>query len=492
MEKNEVLRTFTYTNEIFKSILSFQEYYLIKNNIIYKVIIEKTINEIFIRSRNYMLIFNENNLSILSKNKMTIDNAYEYLINIFEDNRAEIEIVFKNKKIKLILTTDDEEEVAIELIFNKKNERINDYFINEIKQLKNKVKKLEQENVTLKNELENLKTYHPNKFKLVSNVSNDSFSNIAVDNTFEIFNSLNDKLYLINLNINNTIICYDLNLEKTIKEINNYHDSKITNFRHFLDKINKRDLIMSISAYDNNIKITNVENWECILNLLNVNKEGAVYSACFLSDIDDNYIITSNRNKDGICEPIKVFNFNGKKVEEINNSNENIYFIDVFYDNMSSKKYAITGNIGYVKSFDLEKNDVYHIYNDNDKNFIYNHLSAIVTYIKKETVLIESCFDGIIRLWDFHKRTLIKKIEVSDKFLNGICLWDENNLFVGCDDRTIKMIQLDNGMIIDSLSGHSCEVLTIKKIIHPQFGEFLISQNGAQSQIKMWKKKSNL
>lgn len=249
---------------------------------------------------------------------------------------------------------------------------------------------------------------------------------------------------------------------------------------------------MSISAYDNNIKITNVENWECILNLTNVNKEGAVYSACFLSDIDDNYIITSNRNKDGICEPIKVFNFNGKKVEEINNSNENIYFIDVFYDNMSSKKYAITGNIGYVKSFDLEKNDVYHIYNDNDKNFIYNHLSAIVTYIKKETVLIESCFDGIIRLWDFHKRTLIKKIEVSDKFLNGICLWDENNLFVGCDDRTIKMIQLDNGMIIDSLSGHSCEVLTIKKIIHPQFGEFLISQNGAQSQIKMWKKKSNL
>jgi len=39
-----------------------------------------------------------------------------------------------------------------------------------------------------------------------------------------------------------------------IKEIKNYHNEYINNFRHYLDKINKRDLIISISPDDSNIR----------------------------------------------------------------------------------------------------------------------------------------------------------------------------------------------------------------------------------------------
>ena len=48
----------------------------------------------------------------------------------------------------------------------------------------------------------------------------------------------------------------------TVIELKNSHNQYITNFRHYLEEKNKRDLIMSISCQDNNIKIWNVNKLE--------------------------------------------------------------------------------------------------------------------------------------------------------------------------------------------------------------------------------------
>ena len=69
---------------------------------------------------------------------------------------------------------------------------------------------------------------------------------------------------------------------------------------------------MSITVKYNNLKIWNINNWECILNLKNINKEGFLYSACFFNKYNEIYIICSNYNYN-ISEPIKIFDFNGKK-----------------------------------------------------------------------------------------------------------------------------------------------------------------------------------
>jgi WD40 repeat protein len=68
----------------------------------------------------------------------------------------------------------------------------------------------------------------------------------------------------------------------------------ITNFRHYLDKNNKRDLIMSISSNDNNLKVWNVNIFQCLVNIRNINKNGFLNSACFLKDNNTIYVITSN------------------------------------------------------------------------------------------------------------------------------------------------------------------------------------------------------
>ena len=45
----------------------------------------------------------------------------------------------------------------------------------------------------------------------------------------------------------------------------NAHIRYITNFAHSI--YNNKDLIISISTDDSNIKLWNIDNWSCILNL---------------------------------------------------------------------------------------------------------------------------------------------------------------------------------------------------------------------------------
>ena len=92
---------------------------------------------------------------------------------------------------------------------------------------------------------------------------------------------------------------------------------------------------------------------------------------------------------------------------------------------------------------------------------------------------------------DFHSGNLLNKIKFINCDLHGICLWNNDYLFVGCSPKKankakIILIDLNTKNIIKNLFGHNIKILTIKKIIHPKYGECLISQNHEDSKIKMW------
>ena len=60
---------------IFENLFDYEEYYLIKEKIGYKFIIGKRSDNIIIKCKNYELIFNNNDLSILTKSILnTIDD----------------------------------------------------------------------------------------------------------------------------------------------------------------------------------------------------------------------------------------------------------------------------------------------------------------------------------------------------------------------------------------------------------------------------------
>jgi WD40 repeat protein len=273
-------------------------------------------------------------------------------------------------------------------------------------------------------------------------------------------------------------------------EIKKAHSSDITNFRHYLDNIYKRDLIMSISGPDCNIKIWNVNNFELLLNIEEIYMDGLISSACFINYFNQNYILTSNSSEvTNIPESIYVFDFNGHKIKEINDSKDPTYFIDIYYHINFDKNYIITGNKCYIKVYDYKNNEIMLKYCDNSNNY---HNSIIIDDKSLIIKIIESCEDGNIRIWNFYSGELLNKIKISNKRLYEICLWDNKYIFVGCEDNTIKLVELNNNLIINNLKGHNNIVLTVKKIIHPKYGECLLSQGYTDDKIILWSNKNQI
>jgi len=453
-----------------KNNIEILEYSLIKDNNYYFIKISKRTNEIIIQCDNYESKLNKKDSSIKEyQNFTTIDEIYEFINKNFEEKKIFIHEIFMDK---IILKLKGNNNFILILkynkdIFNKNNDILNP------KDIFNK----------------NNDIFNPKDIELSNTFNLNSFIDSYMDNSFTVFKSKDKILYLIYSNKNKSIISYNLINNKKITEVKNAHNEYISNLRYYLDSINKKDLIISISSEDNNIKLWNFNNFECLLDIQNVNNEGFLFSASILKNKNENYIITSNCNWDDTPESMKVFDLKGTKLKEIKNSREGILFLDNYYDNELSTNFIVIGTINYVKSYNYDRDEVYHEYND-----IYNifHCSIIIYKDENITKLIESGTDGNVRIWNFHSGDLLNKIKVYPFWLYGICLWNNDHLFVGCTDRTIRLINLKNGNIINNLLGHNQRIITIKKINHPKYGFCLLSQGYKDDGIKLWVNKNQV
>ena len=200
---------------------------------------------------------------------------------------------------------------------------------------KDEIKKLKNKN----NDEDNS---NPKDIIFLKNIVNDSYPHLWYIDQFTVFKSINNILCLIYANKNKSIISYNIIENKKLNEIKNAHQKYINKFRYYLDNINKRDLIISISSDDNNLKLwhISINNTELILNINNIYNFGYLESACFLINNNESYIITCNISNQ---ESIKVFDFKGNKIKEINDSKDISYFIDIYCDNNLFKNYIITG-----------------------------------------------------------------------------------------------------------------------------------------------------
>jgi len=316
-----------------------------------------------------------------------------------------------------------------------------------------------------------------------NDIIKDSFSDVYLGHTFIVFKSLNNIFLLIYTNRKRSILSYDIINKQRINEIKNAHKTLISSLRYFLDHMNNRDLLLSISCDDNNIKVWNINKYECLLDIININKSGFLDSACFLKDNNQIYIITSNKTISILqkAESIKVFDFKGNNIKNINDSNEDTIFIDTYYDKKLSKIFIIACTSDYCKSYNYDKNEIYHKYSDNSRS-----CDAVINDKEEIVKLIKSCYNGNITIWDFHSGLLLNTIKASTTILREICLYDNEYLFVGCDDRTIKLIEYKNLKVIKELIGHKNRVISIKKINHLQYGKFLFSQGSGSDSIKLW------
>lgn len=468
-----------------ENLSGYHKYYLLKNNNAYKFKVIKLKNEILIACNDYKIKLDNEDLSVLTSTKLrTLDEAYIYIINLFEQNKANLKDISINKKIRLELNIGNQIEIV--LLYNRDNkDSMSNSNFNE---LKNDINYLKEEINKIKMQIkipnENAQTSNNNNTtpnKELINIVNDSYSyKDWMDNTFTIFKSIDNILCLVYTNINKSLIFFDVNRNTILNDIKKAHNEYITNIKHYLDNINNRDLILTVSFDENNLKVWNFPKNEILCSFKNIHKTKTLVSACILNEKMVNYIITPGTPYDSI----KILTLKSEAKGKINDSYENTNFIEPYYDNKSSKNYIITGNEGYVKSYDFNEKKMYRKYDDNSGN---DHNSLFIDNYENIVRLVESCWDGNIRIWNFHTGKLLKKVKINDDSINSICLWNDDYLFVGCSDKKIKLIDLYKGKIIKELEGHKNNVVSIKKINHPQYGECLISQGANKDPILLWR-----
>ena len=94
-----------------------------------KYIFLKLKDEIIIKCKDHQITLNINDLSILTKLIFNnIDDIYQFIINIFEQNKVKIKDKILYKSIKLILKIyieNMEKENEIILYYNKENKYLN-------------------------------------------------------------------------------------------------------------------------------------------------------------------------------------------------------------------------------------------------------------------------------------------------------------------------------------------------------------------------------
>ena len=171
-------------NNLFNNIIEYEEYFLIKDNNIYKIYILKLKNEIIIKCKDYQISLNINNLSILTKSIFNnIDDIYQFIINIFEQNKVKIKDIISYKSIKLILKINIdnmEKEIEIILYYNKENKYLNNNILinKEINNIKDEIKILKNKIDNSKVNISNLKENNNKNNIYNSNENEDNFSNL--------------------------------------------------------------------------------------------------------------------------------------------------------------------------------------------------------------------------------------------------------------------------------------------------------------------------
>ena len=526
-------------------ILDKREYKLTKDDITYNISINKTEELLLIRCQSYEIKLTISDLTKLTKIFLdSLNDGFKFITDIFENDKVIIEEVEKNKMIKLKFIIFDyagrENLIEIELLYNSKNKEFEleelaakcESYEKEISNLKSEINELKKEIInfnTLKNELSELKSLikekesnkieeenkkekeilskenaikendkkeenanitskgdTPQNINFIGELCNNSFTDFGLDYTFTVFNSKENNSYLVYTTKDIELIFLDLTEKKLLKKIEKAHSRFISNIHHFYDDKENIDIIMTISYENNNIKLWDLRTYDTILNIKKANISSLLLSACFLKYNNENYIISSNgdlNTKIKKFSPIKLFDFKGNVKLEINDSNYNTNFITTYYDSLTCQYFVITGNDGFINSYNLLENSFYLKFTDNENK---SHRSLALINSEQNLKLIDSCEDGLIRIYNFYTGKLNKKIFTGFSPLRGICIWDKDCFLVGCKDKTIKLVDAKKGIVIKSTNAHNNTVLTIKKINLPKYGNCLVSQGMSDDCINFW------
>ena len=301
---------------------------------------------------------------------------------------------------------------------------------------------------------------------------------------FCLFKSFNNIFYLVynsSINTTNNIIFFDLKNEQITSVIKNAHTEFIIILKHYQDKKNRRDLLLTLSM--DSVKLWNINNLE---NLFSFEKpDRSEYQACFLNFTND--ILIAMKVPQITGSYIQIYNLKKEKIKEIKDKNakDMSLFIDSFYHNNIS--YIISCDMSSIKAYNYNKNK-WTIYFGDKNEDIFLHF--IIPNINNTLKMIGSSYESIY-IWNFQTGQLLNSIKGgSDRAPYWkLCLWNNDSFFVG-KGGLLELVKIKNNKlnVEKRLSGNNEFIACIKKFRHPIYGECLISKD-YDGDIKLWANK---
>jgi len=202
---------------------------------------------------------------------------------------------------------------------------------------------------------------------------------------------------------------------------------------------------------------------------------------------DDNYIITSTNgsSSDSNKSASKIYSLKSgkliKKIEKTNNNN--IFYLLDWYHKKNNKYYIIELAKKKIIITSLLDNELYSELMDEPDN---EYKSGYIFTRNKKDYLCCSSSKGYIKIWDLEEKNIFKNIYVTDR-LYHIIEWNNKYIIVAdFNNKSFKIIDYEYKKIpINIKAQHKDNVKCVKKILHPLYGESLLTASRDKT-IKLW------
>ena len=314
---------------------------------------------------------------------------------------------------------------------------------------------------------------------------------------FIVFKSINDILTLIYCDTNKNIISYDLKHNKKLLEIKRRNDfidisyypikrRHSSSFKHFLDKKNKRDLILLNESL--RLIIFDNKNFECISST-----QVFPIISDFIMYNNNIYVIFSEIYSNQILQVYDLNNLNGERIKLLDCSDNPVTDVDIFYDLKLNNIFIIIVSLSSILSYDYNENQIYHYYSD-----LFYEINEVNIINDEDITKLLWSDTRNITIFDFHSGDLLYIISSGDN-IQTHCLWNNQYIIVATLKKNIssfnecsemKLIDLINGKIINDLLNINNKVKRIKLLNHPIYGKCLIA-GVDYNKIKIFTEKSN-
>ena len=323
--------------------------------------------------------------------------------------------------------------------------------------------------------------YNPN-LKYKEDICNTNCTS-GCNNIFEVFLCYKDSIqYLVTPNYKNfNLEIYDIANNKLVTSLES-HKNSIYSIKYFINPITNKEYLISSDAIFRVIVWNINKNYKIDFSkFMNYHSFSYIYS-CIIMNVDEyNYVIISSygiSNKDEKNgEYTQMFSLmNGSFIKNIYGTDNNYTrYLIPWHNNKNNNYYVIECCDNKISINNLLKKEVYCelVSERRDEEFF----SGFLFNENEKEYLCTGSWNGFVRIWDLYSQVEISEVRCDYCELYHIIPWSKRyGIIADKFNKLFKVIDLVNLKVISNFGGkHLKGIKCIKKIIHPKYGESLLT-----------------